>query len=834
MFKMILTGMRRRIKEISYVTIVTFVASLFLMSITVFQELMNSNMFYTNQQNYGKWLVSSAGERLNHAYLENEILLKVGNSIVDEDGYINLIYPGYCEDDFLDIAGDFFYEGRLPQKEGEIVVDAVSLALLGYSLELEQEIELCHLDANGVLYTKQYTLVGITKCIASTWQKNNTVYLPNILLSESDFYAICQKVSNVFFYTLKEEYKDIDTLEFYSESFEEYSDVAYNYYVYGSTLWSSAEMYRNVNYVITGVATLAISYLLISYIGKRREVFYRYRAVGASKWKVRWIATVECLLSSAPAAALGMVVPFGVTMLAAMVLKIPFDVSAKLVWSKVMAIGIVIAIGTMLALIAVRDKKIAQNVNTVKPRYYKVLRLISKISRDPSKSFTKRWDVVRPFGKLVSILFSIVTVACLILCIDQMVYESRSIQWALSMQDDMVVWKSLRYEQSVETGQGDGVTTYGYDLRDMTQGINPATLEQFANVFGTKKIEKQTLDQWHIFEWQGMEESERLKERKSQIEHPDLLHDLDMTISGYDNIDAVKAESENLGIVDSIDWETFEKGEGIIMVVREPDDTIQVGDTIWAKHIKEGTKTSFKVLAVIESIHSDTFWANTYKMVCSTNGIQRIAEGDGVEWAFNNIVVEYDNNASYQSTDKQFAYIAKRNELKYVSSAESIRVLKQEYIKSMSAYLAIFLIVLVVYIVLQRSFLISRTRYLKESFVLMKRVGMNNIQYLTMMLWSEIKTHMWIVGGFAAGLGLVYLYWIKYYEESIRTSGGQVYHEVLNTFVSEASILAKFYFSTETWDGYNWLFAILFIVILFIILILSSAQVIVKSTKEEV
>ena len=56
---MILISIRRRRKEMRYVSIVTFVAAFFMGGIILFQEAMNWLVMEQNCQNYGNWVISS-------------------------------------------------------------------------------------------------------------------------------------------------------------------------------------------------------------------------------------------------------------------------------------------------------------------------------------------------------------------------------------------------------------------------------------------------------------------------------------------------------------------------------------------------------------------------------------------------------------------------------------------------------------------------------------------------------------------------------------------------------------------------------------------------------
>ena len=60
-FQMMMKSIRRRKRELRYVSAVTFIAVLFLTSVSVFQNTMEQYVTVKNYENYGEWILS-AGE----------------------------------------------------------------------------------------------------------------------------------------------------------------------------------------------------------------------------------------------------------------------------------------------------------------------------------------------------------------------------------------------------------------------------------------------------------------------------------------------------------------------------------------------------------------------------------------------------------------------------------------------------------------------------------------------------------------------------------------------------------------------------------------------------
>ena len=113
MKKLILKGMGRRKKELWYVLIVTFIATLFLSGITLYQNIMDDYMYEINGNAYGEWVISSVDEQLKHPYFDVESGCTTGRNLVDNEGKRLNIYAGKVDKNFDLLDGESIYEGRI-------------------------------------------------------------------------------------------------------------------------------------------------------------------------------------------------------------------------------------------------------------------------------------------------------------------------------------------------------------------------------------------------------------------------------------------------------------------------------------------------------------------------------------------------------------------------------------------------------------------------------------------------------------------------------------------------------------------------------------------------
>ena len=148
-FQMMMKSIRRRKRELRYVSAVTFIAVLFLTSVSVFQNTMDQYVTVTNYENYGEWILSSVEDpgsqdvtfrNLEHPYFSKTGICRTGPGILDADGEDSNLSIGTLDEALTDIGNISMYEGRMPEKDNEIAMDLPSLAALGYSYEVGQTV----------------------------------------------------------------------------------------------------------------------------------------------------------------------------------------------------------------------------------------------------------------------------------------------------------------------------------------------------------------------------------------------------------------------------------------------------------------------------------------------------------------------------------------------------------------------------------------------------------------------------------------------------------------------------------------------------------------------
>lgn len=128
--RMVLLSMKRRKKEIRFVSLTTFIGVLCMSSISLFQNVMSRYITETNYKNYGEWVLSSVDKNLSHPYFARSGDCNTGAEIIDEKGTSSGEYLGSVDEDFLKLANLSFYEGRMPQKDEMTILPVIIFMIL--------------------------------------------------------------------------------------------------------------------------------------------------------------------------------------------------------------------------------------------------------------------------------------------------------------------------------------------------------------------------------------------------------------------------------------------------------------------------------------------------------------------------------------------------------------------------------------------------------------------------------------------------------------------------------------------------------------------------------
>lgn len=804
MFKMINTGMKRRRKETWYVSFVTFIAVLFMTGLTLFQNIMNSYVFSANLHNYGDWVISSVGRTCSHPYLMTESFVKTGQVLVNEEGKSLELRAGMADEDFGRVYDSVIYEGRFPEADGEIAMDVSALAMLGYSYELGQTIQVQFLNEAEEIRSAEFLLVGTLKNFSAIWNVQQTFQLPNFLVREKDFEQFSLAAYTTYFYRLNPMYEEINTHEFAmsfmpSEEQQQANPLTYNTYVYENKVWGSPEMFDRVTSAIMLIGVLAIGYLMVAYTGKRRETYYRCRSIGASKLQIRGMVCFECMRITIPQILLGVLGTYALAFCSCKIAQankfaVEYIFEAELLIRQLLsALGVVI-LAMVAAVFSVSDKRIAGNAGKVKPSKYKRLRRVVKWTKAPEKTIFKRQHMLHPMQRVISVVLTILVCGCLLLCLFKINDRLYRTAFRLGMAKDFTMSNKETNQYDFESEPIDGmIYVGGFTPSDMSIGGDVQFEEAVRTSPGIKTMDLYWYDGVHIFQWGNMEESPIIQYIKSkQIYKTPLEYRMSMIF--YEDVQAMKndftgdeelnpwryrKEQNGLDVMkelENVDWDAIERGEQVIMLVeseyREADwwldredetvhhfeeNTLKAGMDLDIVHFMEETRYTVKVAQVVTNMVP----TQSYQLIGTRALAEKIMASEAKELKCSSLDIMYDTTSSYESTDKQLASLAVNNSMAYSSNAEYRRTVINEAVQDVGIYGVLFIVILVVYVTLQNSFLGSRLKFMEEKFTGLKRIGMSDAQYIRSAAWSEAKNYLWI------GLGLICGYLLIFWERIV-------------------------------------------------------------------
>ena len=812
MFKMIDMGMKRRRKETWYVSFVTFIAVLFMTGLTLFQNIMNSYVYSTNLYNYGDWVVSSVNRTCSHPYLMTESFVKTGQSLVNEKGESLVLRAGMVDEDFTHIYDSIIYEGRLPEADGEIAMDVSALAMLGYSYELGQNIQVQYLNEAEEIQPAEFLLVGTLKNFSMIWNVNRSYPLPNFLVRENDFGQFSLGAYTTYFYQMNTMYEEISIHEFATslmppEEQQQANPFTYNTYVYENKVWGSPEIFDRVTSVIMLIGVLAIGYLMVAYTGKRREAYYRCRSLGASKMQIRGMVCYECMRITIPQILLGVTGAYALAMLGCQIAQankfaVEFVFNAELLTSQLLSAFGVVFMAMVAAVFSVSDKRIAGNVGQVKPSQYKGLRKIAEHTKTPEKSIFKRYHMLHRMQRVFSVVLTILVCGCLILCLFMINDTLRTMVVRLDLRKDFIMSSKGVKEYDYESEPIDEmIYVTSFSPLDMSVGGDIQFEEAVKMSPGIKSIDLYWYDGVHIFQWENMEERSVFQYIKSKQIYKTPL-EYRMSMKFYEDVQAIKKDFtgddefnswkyrqektrlEVMEELEGIDWEAIERGEQVIMLVESDyseaewgldredetvyhfeENTLKAGMDLDVLHFMEKTKYTVKVAQVLTDEAPNT---QSYTLIGTRALAEKIMAFEGKELKCSSLDIMYDTTSSYESTDKQLASLAVNNGMEYSSNAEFRRTVVQEAVQDVGIYSVLFTVILIVYVTLQNSFLSTRLKFMEEKFVGLKQIGMSDVQYIYSAALSEAKNYLWI------GAGLICGYIIIFWEQT-------VYNRVMGT-----------------------------------------------------
>ncbi len=866
MFSLLMTGIRRRKKEIIPIVLVTLIITFFMSGILMVQNILNMYIKEQNRENYGDWIISSEDGSLNHPYLSNKGFLKCGTYICDEQGNSLGLKAGFLDSSLLSFARIRLYEGRLPENDTEAAADLNTLQELGYSYDLGQQITVHYsvVDEEAEepeIFTKTYTLVGTVKPFNTLWLGAGRY--PRLMLSEAEFNRYPEEnVKTYWFYQFDPALTKVDEEEFFNKFREDRKDLLFNNYVYSASLWSNPEFYRIISYLMIIVAVFAVTWLLFSYVDRRVKEYYRLRTMGASRFKLNQLIFAECSAACVPAAVLGLALAYGIS--AAVCFAVAKKVRLEGFFAfdpHIFKIQLAAVFGSILASILlvflkVRDSRLSAGTRLMREKDVKILRKRYKTSKTPENELLLRRTAIRRTPRVLFFVFTLMVMAFLVLCflhIKLALYNYRELQ---NMQDfEMTAHDKWKMQFNNDTLEGDWYNPF--------YGLSTEEVQSLSETYGVSSIDKKRLNEALYLHWDGMENSEYAKE------DPDVMYrgkydsyGISLSADSYPDEKIVKKIAARLGTpLTKKQCQDFVDGKLVILLrpggteEKDPenlynriwvdfiDPTLKSGDTIEVSWWKDSEKVLHLPVVVADQKEKyqtmDLIYINKWLSLWSSRSFHllvsdkvneelRKLKGEG-EYKWNKLEIRADQYASYEATDKILASFAEKRHYQYENYMEIKRVrLRSWIIEPLLIYGSFFIMTMLVYLIIQHNYIRLFSREMKDETQLIKQIGMTDRAMTRMIVRHKIHEYLPIFAGLIPGLLMYYLQTYFSYRKTLRP--GQ--HEVLLRFLNKSTAnpwLAAL--DVVIYCGIPWL--ILMLLIIYILMVVTAWLTNRKSVREE-
>ena len=169
--------------------------------------------------------------------------------------------------------------------------------------------------------------------------------------------------------------------------------------------------------------------------------------------------------------------------------------------------------------------------------------------------------------------------------------------------------------------------------------------------------------------------------------------------------------------------------------------------------------------------------------------------------------------------------------MSFDSESEEIRIIKRDLINDISAYGTVLILIMVVYIAVNRNIILSKNKYWRSRFVSLKQIGMEDKQLFVMAFIGQCKTYLIMFVGIFLGYGLIANDIYEYYNKQklIVPPGGEftIYWTESNKFITTAKEYIYYYIK----DMVNHKWNLIIVIGLYILLLTSAAITIRKCIK---
>ena len=845
--KDIIKSMKRRLVEVRLLAVITMLSVMFITTSLIFQVNSERYLFEVNRLSYGDWVIAETIEDIDkykqvftcHSYFEEWGTAVCGLEVVDGASNSVLAEIGYIDDNLAEIGHVKLKEGRMPIGQGEIVAVSSVLVSLGYSLELGQKITLYVKGNAGEPVVKEYELVGVLDNSMSNWCVSGD--MPSVIISKAEADTFNYKAKFRYFYKLKEEYKDIDTKEFYdnlvgnnSVSEDGMWSVSYNHYLYSTSFWGEPKLYIWVECMLLLSGMAALSFCMITYIQSRKKYYYCLRVIGMSKMQMKLVILMENVAVCLPVGAVTMFTTMLLWLVVSTLLAVikgidyfyyvPMDIFIKILGSWIL----VVFVSVVMAIILTSQKRLYDNTRSVTIRGF-TRRFLNKVKSERIySSIYKREQRVYLMRYVVSIVISFVITNLLLYSGSKMWEAWMEYKTLSNIRSDFECRKHAEsgvvsvgnYVWYIDTEHGREVADtmkYSYGGRKCTDGIGEEFFEKLDEISNIKSYYASTLDNSHLFEWDNMMEDSYIKDALNEyngvagwrdkegnmVEDYHYWHEV---IDGntlhfeYNSwfVWDVKDKYEYYSKIcenSTMTYDGFASGEQVFAILNRESDYLTEGSDIRILAGDDVITVQIGAIIPVDKMKSgeypgncvDTYGRNMLgiNIIASDALAEKIAKAEGGQVQYNLVDIDLSVLARYGITIKQCAKLISDEGMFCTDWTEGQRKIFDDMFTEVVMYGLFGMILMMFYVMLKNNIVKSGIITSGNRIKRLRMLGMSKMQVVKMYVAQGLSESKWLIMTLPAIYVMhLYLIYDKFKGNHLRMYPERFYVEELRQYVT--------------------------------------------------
>ena len=447
-------GMRRQLKNILRIMIVTAMTFAFVTGVLLVQKNMSRWQEASNKKHFGDWFVMYRANKpkendtiKNHPYIGNVTTARTVASVSDATNSSDIMI-GTMSDSFIKMGHIEPEQGRMPDNDNEAAIDRNSLIRLGQGHDIGDTI---------TLNNKDYTLCGILGSYTNVW--NDGRYLPGIIVTESEADRITTESVYIYAYAIQNYIREQDYASIADNLRQDAGlkfNFTYNSNVYDYKPWENnrADNYMYVFIMIIGI--VVVTYQIVSYDKTRENVRFIQKSLGVDKVQFTIISLTENVAVLFTSAAAGFVLALGIGKTIGLIMEhqsgITFFFVGKLIIMKVSMMFLISVIISWLAVNLNNRLSLVNNMHTYDFRNVIHAETFVKTTAHRLHKSDGLWQniLVRVFSVVMALITVICTVSC-VMAYREYLSRSDTPDIAAYAVDDVSTQYTMYYEYNLGT-----------------------------------------------------------------------------------------------------------------------------------------------------------------------------------------------------------------------------------------------------------------------------------------------------------------------------------------------------------------------------------------------